>query len=339
MNMKALKEVSLSENSSFRIGGLTKNFFEPVNQGEFLQSLEFCKINDHQPVIIGYGTNTLFPDYPDRNQWFISLKKMSGFYTNSNSRYPQSISLLAGTPLSVLAIIGSLVGVDLGFTYLLPGSIGGAVYMNARYMNEEISDIISNVYYVDSLKPEEGIKSIVARDCEFSYKYSVFQRSSKIIIAADISGVTIPDNDLSYNEATRDIMEDIRCNTLKICDIAKFSRVFIKYADRFSNYNSQKTFHEIFAYRNKYHHFDYPSAGSVFKNSRYLGQPIGQIIDQLGLKGKVCGNAMISPYHGNIIINNGNAKAKDVLLLIDEMKDKIFTEHNYEAELELKIIS
>ncbi|GHU51368.1 hypothetical protein FACS1894200_11460 [Spirochaetia bacterium] len=62
-------------------------------------------------------------------------------------------------------------------------------------------------------------------------------------------------------------------------------------------------------------HFRYPSAGSVFKNNHAFGKPTGKLLDELGLKGLKQGGAQIAPWHGNIIINTGNATAADIRAL------------------------
>ena len=64
-------------------------------------------------------------------------------------------------------------------------------------------------------------------------------------------------------------------------------------------------------------HFDFPSAGSVFRINRGFGAPSGKIIDECGLRGKQIGMAQIAPFHGNFIINLGGATQKDVKALVE----------------------
>jgi UDP-N-acetylmuramate dehydrogenase len=71
-------------------------------------------------------------------------------------------------------------------------------------------------------------------------------------------------------------------------------------------------------------HFRAPSAGSVFKNNRALGKPTGQIIDELSLRGLCVGGAQVAPWHGNFIINTGNATAKDIRDLVNEVQRRVF---------------
>ena len=93
---------------------------------------------------------------------------------------------------------------------------------------------------------------------------------------------------------------------------------------------------EIMQWRQEKHPLEYPSAGSIFKN--IPGQPAGQIIEGLGLKGKNCGEAQISSKHANFIINTGKATASDVLELITYVQDRVKKEKKINLETEVIII-
>ena len=82
-------------------------------------------------------------------------------------------------------------------------------------------------------------------------------------------------------------------------------------------------------------HYRFPSAGSAFKNNRAFGSPTGKIIDELGLCALSIGGAQVAPWHGNIIINTGNATAADVKNLMDEVARRVKTERGLELESEI----
>jgi UDP-N-acetylmuramate dehydrogenase len=77
-----------------------------------------------------------------------------------------------------------------------------------------------------------------------------------------------------------------------------------------------------------------PSAGCIFKNPP--GGSAGKLIDVAGMKGEREGGAVISPIHGNFIINEGGATAADVLRLIDRIKERVKKEFSIELELEVR---
>jgi UDP-N-acetylenolpyruvoylglucosamine reductase len=85
------------------------------------------------------------------------------------------------------------------------------------------------------------------------------------------------------------------------------------------------------------HPLEYYNAGSIFKNPAG-GISAGQIIDELGLKGTQIGGAKISEKHGNFIVNVSNAKAIDIIALIDMVKKKVREDRGIDLETEVKII-
>ncbi|MBN2653144.1 MAG: UDP-N-acetylmuramate dehydrogenase [Spirochaetales bacterium] len=85
-------------------------------------------------------------------------------------------------------------------------------------------------------------------------------------------------------------------------------------------------------------HFNFPSAGSTFKNNREFGAPTGKIIDELGLKDLAVGEAKIANYHGNIIINTGDASSQDIRTLIELVIKKVKDEKGFELEPEVLFV-
>jgi UDP-N-acetylmuramate dehydrogenase len=88
--------------------------------------------------------------------------------------------------------------------------------------------------------------------------------------------------------------------------------------------------------RDAKHQFDYPSCGSVFKNSYAAGRPSGQIFDALGFRSRREGGARVSDHHANFIFNTGEAKAADVLKLCAAMRTEARESAGAELELELQ---
>jgi UDP-N-acetylenolpyruvoylglucosamine reductase len=78
------------------------------------------------------------------------------------------------------------------------------------------------------------------------------------------------------------------------------------------------------------------SAGCIFKNPGNI--PAGKLIDELGLKGTRIGGAVVSDEHGNFIVNNGTATARDVLDLIEVIKGRARADRGIELETEVEIV-
>jgi len=79
-----------------------------------------------------------------------------------------------------------------------------------------------------------------------------------------------------------------------------------------------------------------PSAGCIFKNPPTV--PAGKLIDELGLKGARVGGALVSDVHANFIVNDGTATARDVLNLIEIIKDRAKSARGIELETEVEIL-
>ncbi len=79
-----------------------------------------------------------------------------------------------------------------------------------------------------------------------------------------------------------------------------------------------------------------PSAGCIFKNPKAIGA--GRLIDELWLKGTRVGGAVVSEVHGNFIVNDGSATARDVLNLIEVIRDRVRAARGIELETEVEIL-
>jgi len=82
--------------------------------------------------------------------------------------------------------------------------------------------------------------------------------------------------------------------------------------------------------------YEYPSAGSVFRNP--VDDYAGRLIEMIGYKGKVINGAAVSEKHANFIINYNNATGKDIVDLINEIKNKVKEEYNIDLVLEQEIV-
>jgi UDP-N-acetylmuramate dehydrogenase len=81
---------------------------------------------------------------------------------------------------------------------------------------------------------------------------------------------------------------------------------------------------------------EFPSCGSVFKKIEGIGA--GRLIEEVGLKGYTIGGAQVSPKHANYIVNLGNAKAKDVVEIIQLIQNKIKSQMGYDLETEIGFV-
>ena len=88
--------------------------------------------------------------------------------------------------------------------------------------------------------------------------------------------------------------------------------------------------------RNETQPLEYPNLGSMFKNP--TNTFAAKLIEQAGLKGKRIGDAQVSEKHANFIVNLGNAKAADIVKLIDLVKRTVYQNSGLMLELEVKMV-
>ncbi len=98
----------------------------------------------------------------------------------------------------------------------------------------------------------------------------------------------------------------------------------------------RKTLYKCQSFRKKYQPHNQPSCGSVFKNP--TGDHAARLIELSGLKGVTRGDAQISPKHANFIVNLGQAKAEDMLGLMELIQEKVLQDHGVELVPEVQIL-
>ena len=281
-----LQNESLKDKTTFKIGGNASFFAKPEDSKSLIALLSWAKENDLPLFILGGGSNLVVSD-EGIDKLVISTESFD-FCTL------QDDLLICGAgctfeKITEFCIENEISGLE-NFAGL-PGTTGGATFMNARCYEVSISDVLSSVKYIDLSDFTE--KTYLVDLSEWDYKKSPFQSGDKII------------TQVSFN---------IKKGNSK--EIEEKSLSYIK--DR----------------ENK-GHFKFPSAGSVFKNNRNFGKPSGKIIDEVGLRGFSVGQAQVAPWHGNFIINNGNATASDVRNLVEIIQEKVLKETGFMLECEI----
>lgn len=165
----------LSRHTTFKIGGNAKVLVEINSENALAEIVRFLRENKIRFFILGKGSNILADD--DGFDGVI-LKISSKF--SSVTVTDDTITCTAGTPLSELcikALDNSLSGLE--FAYGIPGTAGGALYMNAGAYGGEMKDVIVSARYLDV---NGNVVSIDAEDMNLSYRHSIFSENTDNII-------------------------------------------------------------------------------------------------------------------------------------------------------------
>lgn len=179
-NIKIYENFELSKFSSFRIGGNARFAAFPKNSDELISLIGTATKSGIRHIVIGNASNVLF-DSGYIDALIIFTRDMKSCKIEETKIIAECGCSLSA--LSVAARNASLSGLE--FAYGIPGTLGGAVYMNAGAYGGEISDILleSTVYNVKDGK----ISTLSQKDHMFSYRKSIFSNKELILISSTLS--------------------------------------------------------------------------------------------------------------------------------------------------------
>jgi len=164
------ESVPMSAKTSFKIGGAAELMLFPASIPELHNCIKWCAQQGEKPFILGCGSNLLVKD-SGLDGVVISTEKLLGITLEGDGL----ISCMAGVKLSELCLFAQKNGLTgLEFAYGIPGSAGGAAYMNAGAYGGEMKDVISLVHFVDGV---DLPRALPADKCEFGYRSSIFMKN------------------------------------------------------------------------------------------------------------------------------------------------------------------
>ena len=171
----------MKKHTNFKIGGNADIFITAKKTDEILEVLKLAKENNLKLTILGNGSNVLVADEGIRG---IVLKISIPGIDIKKEKESAIITVGAGEPLGKVAY--SLLNEEIaGFEFAsgIPGTMGGAIRMNAGAYGGEMKDCIKNVTYID----ENGnLQSLSNKECDFSYRHSIFFDRPWIIVNAEL---------------------------------------------------------------------------------------------------------------------------------------------------------
>ena len=171
-------DVPLSEHCTFRTGGVCSAMIEVASEQALAKLAAYCKENGVRYFVLGKGSNVLFDD---RGFEGIILHIAGGL--SAISLVGEDM-ILAGAGANLIkvcafALENSLSGME--FAYGIPGSVGGAVFMNAGAYGGEIRDIIAKASAVTA---DGGFIEVDSRDMQLGYRHSCFMENGDVVTSA-----------------------------------------------------------------------------------------------------------------------------------------------------------
>lgn len=197
---RILKNEPMSKHTSFKIGGNADIYLKAESVEEIKQVLKIVKEKNIPLYVVGNGSDLLVKDNGIRG---IVLKPDIKTMELKKTGDKINITVGAGVPLPRLAIeMGKKGYSGLEFASGIPGTIGGAIRMNAGAYGSEMKDIVISSTYMDS---EGNTKVISNKEHEFGYRTSMFVKNKYIVLNTNIE----------LTKGNKEEIEEIMCEKLK----------------------------------------------------------------------------------------------------------------------------
>jgi len=280
------RDEPLAKHTTLRVGGPADVYVEPASEDDLAEVVKFCARHSVPFFVMGRGSNLLVRDGGFRG--VIICLSHANF--SRIEAVGERLRCGAGAKLKDVAVAARRHGLS-GMEFLegIPGSVGGALRMNAGAMGGATFDVVESVRLMSF---DGQVREWTSKEMAVEYR---------------------------------------RCSTLK--NYIALGAVFKGRPDsqesilqRMSAFSRKRWISQPAA----------PSAGCMFKNPETI--PAGKLIDELGMKGTRVGGAVVSAEHGNFVVNDGNATARDVSELIALLKRRAKAERGIELQVEVEII-
>ena len=177
---KVQKDEPMKKHTTFRIGGPADYFIMPSNEKELAETIRVCREFSIPIYIVGNGSNLLVGDKGFRGAIIQLYKSMGTFQVEGNQITAQAGCSLA--QIANAALDAALTGFE--FAAGIPGTLGGAVVMNAGAYGGEMKDVLTSV----RVMTEEGeIMELPAEELGLGYRTSIIPEKRYIVLGAVIS--------------------------------------------------------------------------------------------------------------------------------------------------------
>lgn len=281
-----LRDESLAKRTTLRVGGPADLYLEPASEEELARVLQLAATHRVPMTFLGRGSNLLIRDGGIRG----AVICLAHPVFSRVDAIEQRLHCGAGARLKAVAVAArrhALSGLE--FLEGIPGSVGGALRMNAGAMGSSLFDVVERVRVMDRAG---GVTERPASELSVTYRCCPLFHDH-LALGAVLQGRPAPQDEI---------------------------------AERMSRFSGKRWSSQPAA----------PSAGCIFKNPATI--PAGKLIQELGLKGTRVGGALVSEVHGNFIVTDGTATARDVLTLIRQIQEKARAERGIELETEVQVL-
>lgn len=282
---RVLRQSPLAPLTTFHVGGPADWLLEARSSREIVAALQLARRFDVPVTMLGGGSNVLVSDTGIRG---LVIRPRGGHIERVESDRVRADAAVTINGLVRWTIMHGCAGLEAWAG--TPGTVGGAIFGNAHFGGRLISEYVTAVRLTERDGNAPGHVVEVPRDeMSFGYDESRLQKTGEILLSADFR---VSEGD---PEALR------------------------------------RTARESLAFRKRTQPLDTPSAGCIFRNPEPERDAVpegipwsaGALVDRAGLKGASIGGARVSPAHGNFIVNDGGATAREIRALVERCRTSV----------------
>ena len=275
----------LAKHTWYGLGGPADYFIRPETVEQLEEAARRCNENNIPIYVMGFGSNLLIKD----NGLRAAVIKLETVQFTQTQFDGEQLTAWAGAELGKLVLTCVQKGLS-GIEALtgIPGTVGGAVKMNAGGNFGDIGAVVETVTLMDT---QGNVFEKSKPELVFDYRRTNI--AAKFILNAQLKLVTGDPEQI------------------------------------------MRTVKEMWIYKKNTQPLNTKNTGCIFKNPR--GVSAGALIDRAGLKGLQIGGATVSEKHANFIIAEKACQSRDVVRLIDAIKQRVKEKFDVELELEIEI--
>ena len=281
----------LSTLTYFKVGGPAETYLELGQREQIITLVRYCHEKNIPLTVLGGASNVIVSDQGIPG---LVLKLVNDEFTVVGKQGEKTL-IRAGAGLKTALLVKQTV--DAGLTGLefflgVPGNVGGAIYNNAHYLEDLLSE---HIYRVEVIQEHGEVTWLTWEECQFGYDSSRFQKTKEIILQAEFhlkSGTKEMSQELIrratlYRAQTQPLgMPSSGCIFQSTPNTPELKKQFPQFADK-----------------------------------KYV--PGGFLIDQAGLKGAQEGDIKVSEKHAAFFVNTGSGTAADIKKLIKRVKTTV----------------
>jgi UDP-N-acetylmuramate dehydrogenase len=304
-HLTLLRDVPLSTYTRFGIGGPASLICDIADGQTFVAALGLIRESRIQHVLLGCGTNLIVSDAGFDG---VVLR----FTGNAIHRHGTRLHVEAGASLQAVVDYSIEQGLKGMQTMTgIPGWLGAAIYGNAGAYGHSIQERVDKVVFSDGKR----ISSFSNAECQFHYRESVFkERKDLVILSAE----------LSFEEGDAKELRE-RAGEIRTIRDRKYPPTMKCAGSIFKNC--------LFA--------ELPDSARKEVPSQLIREgkvPSAFFLEAVGVKGMRRGDIQVADYHANLIYNDGNGTADDLVSVITELKQRVRQHFGFDLEEEVQYV-